>query len=586
MSFNVRAATDARGGSPFVPRTPPGAAIRSIAAGAVLAVGLPGVSSCDATTGPGDGHDADVCAAGTVHAGSPVCTEWEAGPDPHVLADTVRLTQVTIGPGATVCGTPGAVLIAPEIHAAGTVEQPIVFTACDTATGWGGLRQPYQDAPPEHDGGTIRNARIELAEIGVVGLGLKLDSVVVRDTRGPAVASLGSMRVTNSAVETSCTNECAGSVEVGAVFVRLHAAVQSVSGSLSLVHVAVRGARGDGVARSGNYSWLILEDVLIEDNAGVGLWEPQSVLNARNGGLKVTGRLRIRGNRSPAAISSWSLDQVLPTPEASDNLLGNHSDTVEVGLMTSVTPGTITAGLPWRVVNNSQSLLGFSIPVDGITFEPGATLVGVDAPPLARSRDLEGTAAQPITMTDIHLQAIPTGPDTLRVRHVRLEGGSTLSSCGDTSSSICLAGGEPVLFEDVNVDHGSVIIQSPGALLRRISVRNTPSSSLACTTTWQYCGSGIEVAADKVEIDGCDITGAAEDGIGVGRWGAVAGVRIHGCNLYENGGLGVNNLAPDSTTADASGNWWGSADGPNGASGDGVSAGVVFMPWLTAPLTH
>ena len=52
-------------------------------------------------------------------------------------------------------------------------------------------------------------------------------------------------------------------------------------------------------------------------------------------------------------------------------------------------------------------------------------------------------------------------------------------------------------------------------------------------------------------------------------------------NLVDNGGFGINNLAP-TAAIDATGNWWGDADGPGGqgpGAGDGVNGNVDFTGW-------
>jgi hypothetical protein len=66
---------------------------------------------------------------------------------------------------------------------------------------------------------------------------------------------------------------------------------------------------------------------------------------------------------------------------------------------------------------------------------------------------------------------------------------------------------------------------------------------------------------------------------------AAGGLSIRGNRLVNNAGLGLNLTPPPAGpfTIDARWNWWGDAAGPNGPSGDGASAGVLFNPWLTAP---
>jgi hypothetical protein len=60
---------------------------------------------------------------------------------------------------------------------------------------------------------------------------------------------------------------------------------------------------------------------------------------------------------------------------------------------------------------------------------------------------------------------------------------------------------------------------------------------------------------------------------------------VHYNNITGHSGFGAENqLTPGTQDIDATCNWWGSADGPAPTgSGDAVTAGVVFTPWLVAP---
>ena len=75
-------------------------------------------------------------------------------------------------------------------------------------------------------------------------------------------------------------------------------------------------------------------------------------------------------------------------------------------------------------------------------------------------------------------------------------------------------------------------------------------------------------------------------GVNVGALAITAGetVQVHQNNITGNSVFGVNN---DSTGAvDATNNWWGAANGPGPVgpgSGDKVSIGVTFKPWLRSP---
>ncbi|MCP8308221.1 MAG: right-handed parallel beta-helix repeat-containing protein [archaeon] len=57
-------------------------------------------------------------------------------------------------------------------------------------------------------------------------------------------------------------------------------------------------------------------------------------------------------------------------------------------------------------------------------------------------------------------------------------------------------------------------------------------------------------------------------------------------NIYGNAGYGISNWAA-TTVDDAQYNWWGAIDGPAGVgpgTGDEVTSGLDYIPWLTAPI--
>lgn len=91
-------------------------------------------------------------------------------------------------------------------------------------------------------------------------------------------------------------------------------------------------------------------------------------------------------------------------------------------------------------------------------------------------------------------------------------------------------------------------------------------------------GNGLSVwGGEKNKISSCNIY---NNGYGIYIYGA-SGNEIHYNNIYDNTDYGVK--AYMTIGVDATHNWWGSADGPRGAgsgSGDAVSDGVSYDPWL------
>ena len=85
------------------------------------------------------------------------------------------------------------------------------------------------------------------------------------------------------------------------------------------------------------------------------------------------------------------------------------------------------------------------------------------------------------------------------------------------------------------------------------------------------------IGSPSVQVASCEIRDGEGDGIVMQFYRAP----VHNCNMVNNLGVGVRN----STGAEVSvtGNWWGSADGPGGAGGDGVQGNLVYSPWRTTP---
>ncbi|MAF27318.1 MAG: right-handed parallel beta-helix repeat-containing protein [Gemmatimonadota bacterium] len=111
----------------------------------------------------------------------------------------------------------------------------------------------------------------------------------------------------------------------------------------------------------------------------------------------------------------------------------------------------------------------------------------------------------------------------------------------------------------------------------------------SCSFAGDGTGSGTGIGAwaqngDNVSlsVDTCDIT---QWTWGVEVWddgSAAASVGVHSCCIRSNTSEGVVNYT--ATDVIATNNWWGSTSGPSGegpGTGDAVSTGVVFAPWLS-----
>jgi parallel beta-helix repeat protein len=93
------------------------------------------------------------------------------------------------------------------------------------------------------------------------------------------------------------------------------------------------------------------------------------------------------------------------------------------------------------------------------------------------------------------------------------------------------------------------------------------------------CATGIHFNASSGSITGNTITGDAADAI---KCQNGSNPLIAGNNLYNNAGMGINNLDA-SLQIQAPNNWWGDASGPGGVAngiGEEVSENVDFSGWL------
>lgn len=94
---------------------------------------------------------------------------------------------------------------------------------------------------------------------------------------------------------------------------------------------------------------------------------------------------------------------------------------------------------------------------------------------------------------------------------------------------------------------------------------------------------GIQIVSyvTDVHIKGNALTGSARGCVVFGSNPAASNVHINFNSIYGNTSYGVQNLSGG--RLDATNNWWGASDGPSNAgkgSGDGVSSGVEYEPWL------
>jgi len=150
------------------------------------------------------------------------------------------------------------------------------------------------------------------------------------------------------------------------------------------------------------------------------------------------------------------------------------------------------------------------------------------------------------------------------INDTRFEGGTTVV-LGSSGASYSLV--------------NSSIVGTRGPGLR---VNGPPTGSVANVRIAGGDSVGVDVFTGSFTLVDSEVTGNAGDGIFVEAGLSGTGVGISGCNLLDNGGVGVSTQSPG-LVVDATGNYWGDPGGPTGAQGDGVGAGVTVSSFRTTP---
>ncbi len=508
---------------------------------------------------------------GTSHSGNLTGEHiWTRQRSPHRLVGTVRVQNLRVAAGAVICGEPRSVLEPQQIEVAGKPDSQAIFTAAKPDSGWGGLRLFVLPRSSQ-----IRHALVEYADQGIVSD----QPLLIEDSRfrviqgvGLAVRTATIRRVVIDSVCLQGTLGCAG-ICLPNLNNEMIAAAVVVEESI------VRASGAVGIDVSYYAASLTLRDVRIEGSASIGLLVGSYY--HRNPQLIVEQPVHITGGANRAAsIDVNDLSQLVPDDAAASRLLGNAVDTIFVRNWSGTGDTlTIRRGLP--------VLLGSTWPCSGanVKMQPGAYLrvtgcytIGVSV------NGLRGSPAAPITIQGAGepLDVMATA-DTLRIMHARLRnvklttrgpaviehvqfdsGGVVLPGTGSRLADVTINGPLPLESFFYNPDQAAVIL-GPGARMERTSIRDASHN-------------GVIINGPGVFLSDCTIRRSASNGIVVKH----AGARITGCNLENNRGDGVRNQSADSV--DARGSWWGDPAGPLGPSGDGVTAGVNYVPFLTTPI--
>jgi hypothetical protein len=562
-------------------RTPLLRTAAALVAAAVLA-------ACDAPTDPAERAAAGgpsllitpACAGtgGQTHATNVTTAQtWTRANSPHRVTGIVAVeggVQLTIAAGAVVCFEPGTSLQVrggSRLWARGRDTAQIVFTARDPARGWDGIAFYGTSFAPSY----LTNVRVELVNVDQVAVSTAqqhpvfVDSAVIRQN-GSAVSfgSAGS-RLIRSRVDTT-TN-------------RTRPAVGLTAGGFE--HSVVRGAAETGVLVNGE--GVLLLGGRIEGSGDVGLQVWADSLSSYSRAVRVVG-----GKSYAARLPLPSLVRLYPTPGLQDSLVGNARDEV------ALHGGTVRSALTIGPRIQLRVRAGVDVDSGGsVTLQPGARMIfGASTWMTAQNGGRvwsRGTAASPVLLTadDPGLGwagltfrgSVPTTSyvTNTRIEHVRLTFGSVAVAARDNHRVI-------VDSSVIRQSGRAVVLESPNSRLMRTrvdtmldsrypAVELRSNARIESTRIRASAGPGLLLGSSSVHVASCEVIDGDGDAILMDS-GAVT---VRNCNLVNNLGVGIRNLASSSATA--TGNWWGSVGGPTGPGGDGVSGPVVYSPWRTTP---
>jgi hypothetical protein len=519
---------------------------------------------------------------GQTHAAASITSSqtWTRATSPHRVTGWITINTgglLILQPGVVVCFEPGTGMQATNggrLNARGRDTARIVFTARDPARAWSGLR--FQGSPALSS--YLTNVRIEHVHLGEVGVSTNdyhpvyLDSAVIRQSgRAAELRSPGS-RLSRSRVDTTTYRN--GPAVVLANGARFDA-------------TTVRRAAGVGVRVTG--PGVILLSGRIEGSGGVGLQVQSDEVSPYSKAVRVTGG-RSYGGEMPLPV----LARMYSTPALQDSLRGNARDTLVVlsgRLRAALTVGPrlplLFTATYWTTVDSAGSLT--AQPGASLVFRPSVRLHFQNGGRLAS----RGSPAAPVVFTADDpaygwdgLSFSGTATTTSYVTNTRVE-------YVDFSGVAVTADGSHRVIVDSSVIRQSgraVSLYSLNSRLSRTRVDTTLNSNgpavllganarMESTRIRAAAGAGLQVGSSNVVVVSCDIRDGDREGIVMPYYYAV--IPIHNCNFVNNGGPGI--LNERSTSADATGNWWGSAGGPSGAGGDGTGGPVLYTPWRTTP---
>lgn len=511
---------------------------------------------------------------------------WTRAGSPHYVADYVSVEnggRLVIQPGAVVCFAPRAALYVQNggrMLARGRDTAEVVFTAREPALGWRGLFFTHTNGV---GASYLTNVRVEHVAV---------DAVAITASGHPVVVDSAVIRQSGRAVDLGAAGSRLSRSRVDTTKARGWPAV-SLRNAVKFEQTVIRGSAGVGLEVGGGGVTLL--GGRIEGSRSTGLRVPYDRYGSSGTVLGSSTRpIRVVGSAGYGAeMSVMAMALLYPTPAQQDSLLGNARDTLVIdGGILARGAATVGPRLPVRMTfYTTVDTLGVftALPGARMAFAPGIEMKFANGGRLSA----RGSKTAPAVFTADDPAARWGG---LRFENYRTAVTSYLTNVLIEHTGVDRWGVHAELYHRVIVDSsvvrnaggGALYLHSTNSRVSRTRVDTTYNSELAAvnlganariesTLIRAASGHGLTVSSPTVVVASCEIRDG--DQLGIFFPGQTAAIR--NCNLVNNRDVGVQ--AAYGGSPDARSNWWGSADGPRGAGGDGAAEGVVYTPWRTTP---
>ena len=391
--------------------------------------------------------------------------------------------------------------------------------------------------------------------------------------------------------------------------------------SPTLENLMVANSSGTGITVTGAGASPTISSTSLTDNSGVGLNLTDSA-TASLTGLTTTGNGGFAISQDPGITLSAASGLVAQ---------GNGVDAIELR------NGFVATTTTWKKTELPYVSTGYLLVADAsspvLTIEPGVTVkfasetglfVGWGGP---GGLHAVGTPASPITFTSsdanpspglwrcihftnnalstsrlayatvtwagsyenagVYVDGSSPAIDNVTISHssgagitvTGAEANPTLSSAtltNNATAGISIEGGSPFVTGSLiqaNARTGIVVIGG-NPVIQATTVSGTTAGD-------GWSGNGIDLRGGSASVNLSTISGNAAAGVSAGGG---AGHVVQNCVFSGNAGGAMNDIPANRVIARL--NYWDSASGPSGqgfGSGQPVSSGVIFDPWLTAP---